>query len=626
MSMHKGIYLKKISVIGTDKEPADIIFDRGLNVISGPSNTGKSYIFQCIDFIFGAKDSPKPITEAKDYEQIRAEIRTFEGKVFTVSRQFNDSHIYVTETNFDNYNTKDAKKFSTVHSAKNQLNISNFILDLLGLTGKKLKKNARNETKNLSFRDLAKFCLASEEKIIKSSSPIYTEQYTEETINKSLFKLLLTGKDDDDLEQIENQEIARSRINGKIELIKETIVTKEKRLFEIKKRIEILSDDDIGVKIEEFVQLVNNIQNSILEEEKKRQKVWSDLDTKKSALNQTIDLINRFELLNTHYTSDLNRLEFINEGKQYMEQLKQVNCPLCDNLIDQQLLERYEDEDSKMLDSVKGEFIKITAKQKELLDTIENLKVTKSELTESVKTKQDEYNNISNYISNKLKPFHKANNNNLQNFLKLRDEKGQISIIEEEITNLGNNLAYYKEKLNEKQKTAPETIMPEQVYLELAEEIKKVLSSWGINCSTVYYDPTANDIEIDGEKRQNFGKGFRAIYLSAFMVAVMVYCLKKGHKHPFFLVLDSPLTAYKERDNVLDSSDDPNDQLPENIQEKFYTSLAELETIQDIQIIVIDNKDPPEYLKKKITYEHFTKNPSQGRYGFYPSIPTTQIR
>ncbi len=162
--------------------------------------------------------------------------------------------------------------------------------------------------------------------------------------------------------------------------------------------------------------------------------------------------------------------------------------------------------------------------------------------------------------------------------------------------------------------------MPEQIYSNLSTEIKNILSTWGINCNKVYYDPTVNDIEIDGEKRQNFGKGFRAIYLSAFMIAVMFFCLKYSLKHPYFLVLDSPLTAYKERDTSDKASIDLKDQVPEDIQKRFYQSIANLQNINEVQIIAIDNKDPPEELKSKLIYVHFSKNMSKGRYGFYTMI------
>jgi hypothetical protein len=130
----------------------------------------------------------------------------------------------------------------------------------------------------------------------------------------------------------------------------------------------------------------------------------------------------------------------------------------------------------------------------------------------------------------------------------LRDEKAQASLVESQIVELKRDLGYNYEKLQERQERAPEKVMPEKIYSELSDEVKNVFTSWGIACEKVYYDPTLNDIEIDGKKRSNSGKGYRAIYLSGFMVAILLFCLRNSLKHPNFLVLDSPLTQYKERD------------------------------------------------------------------------------
>ena len=42
------IYIEKLSVTGT-KTPSHIEFGKNLTIIAGPSDTGKSYIYKCID-------------------------------------------------------------------------------------------------------------------------------------------------------------------------------------------------------------------------------------------------------------------------------------------------------------------------------------------------------------------------------------------------------------------------------------------------------------------------------------------------------------------------------------------------------------------------------------------------
>lgn len=49
-----GFIILKLKLTGKDIPTAEIDFKRGVNVITGASNTGKSFILNCIDYMFGA--------------------------------------------------------------------------------------------------------------------------------------------------------------------------------------------------------------------------------------------------------------------------------------------------------------------------------------------------------------------------------------------------------------------------------------------------------------------------------------------------------------------------------------------------------------------------------------------
>src|SRR4051794_32218463 len=67
MSTTTGFYLAWLRLTGPKLEPAEVDFEPGLNVIWGASNSGKSFIFSCIDFMLGRETPPEEITEAKGY-------------------------------------------------------------------------------------------------------------------------------------------------------------------------------------------------------------------------------------------------------------------------------------------------------------------------------------------------------------------------------------------------------------------------------------------------------------------------------------------------------------------------------------------------------------------------------
>ncbi len=83
------------------------------------------------------------------------------------------------------------------------------------MNNKKLKINAKNEKREIRFSDLVKLCLISETLIISEISPIFSGQYMEKTVEESVFKLILSGKDDDELEACGDPKIYKNKLKGK---------------------------------------------------------------------------------------------------------------------------------------------------------------------------------------------------------------------------------------------------------------------------------------------------------------------------------------------------------------------------------------------------------------------------
>lgn len=607
-----GIYIKKLEAHGPGKTPAELILDRGLNVLSGASDTGKSYVFECIDFIFGSKENPKDVEEAAGYNEIRVELHSYEGKVWSLSRNFGDPKIYVVAAPLEDFSKHEQRKLSVKHDSKKDDNLSAFLLDILGLKGKKLKKNARNETEILSFRNCARFSLISENKIITKESPIYSGQVIDKTVDEALFRLLLTGKDDDELEEIEDEKIAKSMIRGKIDFIHNLVEEKRVLLMKLKDEIKNIGQEEINIQIDELTKQVNEANKSVLKEEENRQKIWSDINVVSSEIKHTSELLKRFNLLKEHYISDLKRLEFINEGKQYLDQLVDKPCPICGKIIEE-LEEDCLADIQSFEASIQSEHSKIHKKIIDLEKTITELREDETEKKSKLDTLHSNFNLIDKYIISKLKPVYDVNTDKLKSYLLLKNTQSHIDKIAEETFNLLNQKKYYEEKLTEKIQKAESILLSQDIYEGLSLKIKDIINGWGLKCETVYYNRSINDIEIDGKARGNFGKGYRAIYLSAFMIGVMVYCREKGLKHPFFLVLDSPLISFKERD-----ADPEDEKLPTEIKDTFYRYLADLNNVTTMQIFVIENKEQPEDINSKATIEHYTKNEKTGRYGFYP--------
>ena len=49
-------YIKRLTIVTGNGVLSNLDFDAGLNIIHGESNTGKSLIVDCIDYMFGANE------------------------------------------------------------------------------------------------------------------------------------------------------------------------------------------------------------------------------------------------------------------------------------------------------------------------------------------------------------------------------------------------------------------------------------------------------------------------------------------------------------------------------------------------------------------------------------------
>ncbi len=155
---------------------------------------------------------------------------------------------------------------------------------------------------------------------------------------------------------------------------------------------------------------------------------------------------------------------------------------------------------------------------------------------------------------------------------------------------------------------------------DFGETVKAVLTAWKFpNAEKVQFDGATNDITIGGKPRYANGKGVRAVLHAAFNVAVFMHCIENKLPHPGFLVLDTPLLTYREplTSKHGELSQDELALKTSSLAENFYKHLASLG--EQLQIIVIENSDPPEIIRPLARIEVFTGQSGEGRFGLLAS-------
>jgi len=304
--------LKKLVFCHPNKPPAIIDFKQGLNVISGPSDTGKTLIFECLNYILGGAKTPKEPPEAKGYTNLFLTI-TSSNSDFTLERSVLSDDIRIYKVAYDDieYNTEN----EVVSSKPNaEINISSYLLSMVGISNKRLRKNASNETVNLTFNILRKLLLVNESKIQDNMSPVLTGQRISETQEKSLFRFILTGIDYSNIIVQQKPEIRKADANARIKLLNQLI---DNCFFTLKKDA---TKSDLEDQLKKINDSIDGGTSKIFENQKEiedlremRKLAFDKVIYADSKTDQLTEILSRFVLLTKHYQTDFDRLDAIIE-------------------------------------------------------------------------------------------------------------------------------------------------------------------------------------------------------------------------------------------------------------------------------------------------------------------------
>lgn len=604
--------IKKLEVKGGGRPPASIGLSKGLNVIAGASDTGKSYITECFQFIFGAKEPPKNIDQAKGYTHLEVTFEDNDGSDFRLSRELKlNADITCTER-------KGNEELITVYKPthKGRPNLSEFFLGKLSLENMTLAKGLKSMNHaSLTLRVFEKILLADEERIISKDSPIGNGQNTEKTQELSFLKTLLTGNDDAEIKSAKSSKES-----------KESIARKQDNLEGFLERFFPASDDqrhsldyldELIERLEVSFDKAESELNDLLGSNKEIMQEKERLNKRAGDLSQNISddkaLLARFEMLERKYFSDRERLEANSEATNYIEQYQIYSCPLCGSDINHQDTDEIDlaiivSSNASEIRKIDSHLVDLMATQKGVHDTLLSNEAELKSIIQSVEAKNHILSsNIGSKVSESRAILADLDKARIE-FRKERDQEHKRKEIFEEIGRLQTEL----DKIEDSYQIADFS----KELGNLARQISQILVRWDFNgADKVAFDADTRDIKIDGKPRSHFGKGYRAICFSSILLGFMEYLYPKG-RHPGFVILDSPLTTYKKRDETLET-DNEEVFLANNLIYAFYRDLCDF--YKDKQIIVLENQEPSEDLIPLMNYIHFSGNPDLGRYGFFPT-------
>jgi hypothetical protein len=613
-----GIRIRHLTFTGPNVEPASIEFDDGLNIIYGASNTGKSFTSKAILFMLGVSKSLPETEEIVAYDAAWLGITLPDGRTVTLYRATRGGHFKLYDGLVRTASPDEGKLLRQQHDSKRTDSVSQMLLDVMGFASRHIVRDGNGVKDALSIYLLSPYAVVSEENIIAEKSPVYASGTpSERTFEQNLFKLLLTGIDDSAVVTVPKSSERKVAKAAKIELVDELIA---------QLNVELGEEPPGEKESEEQLIRLDSSANDLFTRLQNAQRALDSLAiNRREAINYSQDLteregeleltLQRFAKLQAVYSSDLQRLQSIEEGGYVLVSMIGMDCPVCGAPPDSQTHNHAAEEISMAHRAAAAEARKIEREQFELAQTVTSLEAEAGGLRKTIARLVIDIEEFDKKIL-EAGPTEAILRESYETFAAKRIEVTKILDLYQRNAKLAARRAEIVAEPTKREGEAPPVGPDSTTIYKFGETIKAVLTAWQFpNADKVQFDGKTNDITVAGKRRSANGKGVRAILHAAFNVAVIVHSIENRLPHPGFLVLDTPLLTYREpmTSRHGDLSEDEAVLKATNVAQNFYKHLASLKN--EVQIIVIENSDPPAAIRHLARIETFTGLEGNGRFG-----------
>lgn len=601
--------LEKVTFTGP-KKTSEVPLYSGVNVVCGASDTGKSFLAECIDFMLGGS-SLRELPERTSYASLKLAMSSADGSQWSLERSITGGDFSL---RLGDNPEAPATKLGQSHSHGRADNLSGFLLEKLGLLDKRILKSAlKGTTQSLSFRNLARLVIVQDDEIHAKTSPFWSGQFTQKNVDLATVKLLLTDIDDSAVVSV-----AGDAPDGQ-----QQIQLLESLIEEYSSKIVDSGTDQTELK-DQLGKLEDSIENQrdVLERSQRSLDIAMSGRRRTHLLKERVDdrlveiseLLARFDLLKTHYSIDRKRLEAILESGSIFVYFDKVSCPLCGAAPDHQH-DDSADQDvniASVVAAAGAEIAKIDRLSIELESTVADLGEESVGLRGNRSTLNDQYAIFEADIQQTISPLVSEARNSFQALLEKKTSVERTLDLYDRVDGLKERLRLAKEAEDGAAPKPGKKVssgIPESVANDLSKKIETVLKGWNFpgECR-VHFDKEAADFVIDGKPRGSSGRGLRAITHAAVSIGLLEYCQENELPHPGFVVLDSPLLAYFEPEGDEDAMLQGT-----NLKEKFYEYLIQHHA--DGQVLIIENQHPPQEFEPRLHLTVFTNNPNTGRQG-----------
>ena len=587
------IRLIKLEVIDTEGDISCIEFGPKLTIITGPSDTGKSWIMKCVSYALG--DSEIPFTDPL-YKTVRLTIDNGEGQI-VLKRDFGGKCIavYSNSTTLDLKDLWDEEDFNLLFGK------------ILGVAeGFTVPADAKGTLKAWSWRVFSELFLLKQGWTSKEKSILLPKSTDRnDTYFKAMLINALDGSDFNEyksgisIEEAEHVRYAKQLIDTEKVKISQEIKRLEEELEGMPSAEEF---EPVVTQLEEELRHVESRIDGYVEDEKRASQERVDLNDRIAEIKGQIE---RYGALQTQYESDLKRLNFVvSESRLLDEHDSECHCPVCDQVIQGQLNPDFEV-------SAKAEVQKIIISLNGLVETINSLLQDLDDLERRLVDKEDEIARLRESRKQE-KARRRTINDLLSEYQAYLVTKARLEAYQNVAQSVGVDIEI-KSKQKPPKRFSPAERMPADLKDVLMANMALILkqSDYPWDVSVTMTDMGKMDILVDNKPKTENSFGYTSHFNSVFWLAFREYFNMRAQINPRLYFVDTPLLGLSDK-----KEKDAND---EGIRAGFFKYIFGHQ--EDDQLIIIENTEeeplPSGYeCNPNICVISFTHDSSQGRYGF----------
>lgn len=596
-------YIESITAHGSGKNDAVVSFGEGLNIIQGYSDTGKTCVVKCIDFIYGS--SEKPFDKNTGYNRVSMRIVTPNGSV-TFSRTIGKNQIQVVS---ENPEIEDGT-YDIGYKKKQKNPVINAVwLRLIGIDGEPtIPKNTDFAKKHLTWRTLLSLIYVTEKDIVRPESVVVPEQYTEKTLFLSALLYLISGRDFAETDAQTKKEIRVARRKAVEEYVNKQLSGISNRKKKLTEQLAAFADIDVDAEIAHIVSEIEVTDASITQAVNSSKELLGQILTTEEKAAECSVLLSRYQSLKSQYAADIKRLTFIVEGEVEYQSVPHVSkCPFCDGKMTTHNRQSY-------IEASRGELARIVAQLEGLEAAEADVKTELAQIEMELTALRAKREDIESLISEQLRP--KADNlremlNNYRVSIRLKHEMDVIDSFSDSWT---TDLRELPEETGDTLQYHPKEYFDEAFLSAMDTLAKDILSECNYeNLTSARFNLSDFDIEVNGGKKStNHGKGYCAFLNTVVVLMFRKYFATNAKYNPGLLIIDTPLLG-------LDQGVD--DAAPESMRTALFRYFMNNQT--EGQIIVVENLEhipKLDYVASGATVTTFTKGRFEGRYGFLEGV------